>query len=97
MRERNELALAGFARKQFGVAARSQLIEVGVTSKQIDYLLRIGRLERIFQSVYRVAGVPSSWEQELLAACWAGGVRGAFASHRAATQLWTLPGGKELV
>jgi hypothetical protein len=97
VRESKELALAGFARKQFGVAARSQLVDVGVTSKQIDYLLQTGRLERVFQSVYRVAGVPRSWEQELLAACCAGGVRGAFASHRAATQLWTLPGGKELL
>jgi hypothetical protein len=97
MQATKELALAGFARRQFGVAARSQLLDVGVSSKQVGYLLQVGRLERVFQSVYRVAGVPTSWEQELLAACWAGGVRGGFVSHRAAAQLWTLPGGKELL
>jgi hypothetical protein len=97
MRASKELALAGFARRQFGIAARSQLVDVGIAPKQIAYLLHAGRIERCFMSVYRVAGVPSSWEQDLLAACWAGGVRGAYASHRAAAQLWDLPGGKELL
>jgi hypothetical protein len=97
MRAEKERALAGFARMQYGIAPRQQLFDVGFTRKQVDYLLRIGRLERVFEAVYRVAGVPTSWEQHLLAACWAGGVRGSFASHRAACQLWVLPNGERML
>jgi hypothetical protein len=84
--------LAGFARRQLGVVPRSDLIGVGIGARQIENLLRAGRLERVFHSVYRIAGVPTSWEQQLLAACWAGGVRGAAVSHRASCGLWRLPG-----
>jgi hypothetical protein len=92
MRMTKERALAGFARRQLGIAPRAQLFDVEFSSKQIEYLLQIERLERVYESVYRVAGSPESWEQSVLAACWAGGMR-AVASHRAAGALWDLPGG----
>jgi hypothetical protein len=96
MRADRERVLAGFARRQFGIAPRSQLLDVGLERHHIDYLMRSGRLEQIFLAVYRVAGVPVSWEQMLLAACWAGGVR-SVASHRSAAALWELPGGAEIL
>jgi hypothetical protein len=92
-----ESILAGFARRQLGVAPRGQLRDAGLRPHHVDYLLRTRRLERVFQSVYRVAGAPTSWEQMLLAACWAGGERGAVASHRAACALWDLPGAEPLL
>src|SRR5256885_8992676 len=96
MRHEKERALAGFARQQFGIASRSQLFDVRLTRRQVDYLVRSRRLERMYQSVYRVAGCPASWEQNLLAACWAGGER-SIVSHRAAAALWQLPCGVELL
>jgi very-short-patch-repair endonuclease len=97
MRERAEITLAAFARAQLGVSPRAQLLDAGLTDYQVRYLVRFARLERIFESVYRIAGVPESWRQGLLAACWAGGDRGGFVSHRAAAALWNLPGGEELL
>jgi hypothetical protein len=91
MRVKYEKLLAGFARRQHGVVPRSQLLDAHVRPEQIKYMLRSGRLERVFEAVYRVAGVPESWDQRLLAACWAGGVRGSMVSHRAACGLWELP------
>jgi very-short-patch-repair endonuclease len=88
--------LAGFARRQFGIAPRAELLDVGLTRHNVDYLMRTGRLEQLFLAVYRVAGVPPSWEQMLLAACWAGGVRNV-ASHRSACAIWSLPGGTEIL
>src|SRR5690242_11679287 len=96
MRDDKERMLAGFARRQYGIATRMQLYDARMTSKQIEYLLRIRRLERVYESVYRVAGCPPSWEQQLLAACWAGGER-SIGSHRSAAALWSLPGGVELL
>jgi very-short-patch-repair endonuclease len=97
MRANYEQLLAGFARRQYGVVPRSQLTQVRISPRQVDYMLQSGRLERVFQSVYRVAGTPESWEQMLLAACWAGGVRGSLASHRSACAFWQLPGGDPLL
>jgi hypothetical protein len=97
MRAETEQALAAFARHQYGIVTRRQLLDCDVARHQIAYLLKIGRLERLFESVYRVAGVPASWRQMLFAATSAGGERGGVASHRAALMLWGLPGGAELL
>ena len=40
-----------------------------------------------------MAGSPTTWRSELVAACWAGGTR-ALASHRSAAALWHLPSGR---
>ena len=97
MRTEAERVLAGFARRQFAIAPRVQLRDAGLKRYQVDYLLAQERLERLYKSVYRVAGAPDSYRQQLLAACWAGGDRGAMVSHRAAAMLWHLPGGEEIV
>src|SRR5262249_3708119 len=96
MRASAEKVLAGFARRQYGIATRAQLLDATLSRHQLDYLIKSRRLESPFRSVYRIAGVPSSWVQDLLAACWAGGDRGGVASHRAAAALWDLPGGEEV-
>jgi hypothetical protein len=88
--------LAGFARLQYGIAPREQLRDAQLKRHHIDHLIEIGRLEIMFRCVYRVAGTPESWEQRVLGACWAGGMRGV-ASCRAAGALWDLPGGEQLL
>lgn len=56
-----------------------------------EHRLRSGRWVELHDRAYRLAGTPSTWRGELLAACWAGGTRAA-ASHRAAAALHDLPG-----
>ena len=65
--------------------ARQQL-HVG----QLDRLVHTNRLEPVRRGVYRIAGAPETWHQELLAACLAR--PGSYASFRAAAALWTLEG-----
>jgi very-short-patch-repair endonuclease len=87
----HERALAERAREQLGLITRAQLREVGCSAEWIDRQLRIGRLERLHPSVFRLGGVPDSWRGRLLAAVLLGG-GGALASHRAAALLHQLDG-----
>jgi hypothetical protein len=91
-----ETALAAFARTHLGILPRSHMFEAGFTRRQIEHLLATGRLERVYEAVYRIGGAPTSWDQRLLAACWAGGVR-SYGSHRAAAVTWDLPGGEDVL
>ncbi|HEX9712877.1 MAG TPA: type IV toxin-antitoxin system AbiEi family antitoxin domain-containing protein [Actinomycetota bacterium] len=83
--------MARLAERQHGVFTRAQLRELGATRGFIDHRLEVGRWERCASGVFRLAGVPPSWRQSLLAACLAWG-DGAVASHRAAAALPRLAG-----
>lgn len=62
-----------------------------MSERMIDHAIAEGRLEVLHPTVYRLAGSPSSWLQDLLAATyWAG--PGSAVSHRAAGALWDLDG-----
>lgn len=90
--DRRLFTLAG---QQHYVVTHAQLCELGKTGR-IKYRLANGVLERISCSVYRIVGSPESWKQRLLAACFAtSGVSAA--SFRAAAQIWSLPGGREIL
>jgi hypothetical protein len=90
--DRRMLDLAGL---QHYVVTHDQLREFG-SSRQIVSRLGAGVLESVHESVYRVAGSPTTWHQQLLAACFAtSGVSAA--SFRSAAQIWSLPGGQEIV
>jgi hypothetical protein len=90
--DRRMLDLAG---SQHYVVTRDQLREFG-TIRQARARLAKGVLEHVHGSVYRVTGSPETWHQQLLAACYAtSGVSAV--SFRAAAQIWSLPGGEELV
>jgi very-short-patch-repair endonuclease len=77
-----------------GVITRAQLQERGLTGADVAWLVRSGRLHRLYPGVYRVSGSPPTWKTGLLAASRAGGSSAA-ASHRSAAALWDLPGGRE--
>ena len=79
-----------FARSQHGLVTRAQMLTVA-TLDQLKHLSTTGRLEPVRREVYRVAGAPETWEQHILAACFAGG-RGAIASFRSAAWLWSFDG-----
>jgi hypothetical protein len=66
---------------------------VGMSEAQIDHRIASGQWVVIHPGVYRMAGMPTSWKGDLLAACWAGGFRAA-ASHRSAAALYGLAGGR---
>lgn len=71
--------------------SREQALEAGVGAGAIKYRCEVGEWQRIHQGVYRVAGVPPSWEQRLKAAqLWAG--PSSAVSHRSAAGLWRLDG-----
>jgi very-short-patch-repair endonuclease len=85
-------AIARIAQEHHGIFAIHHLDELRV-SRQIRFgRVANGRWERMYDTVYRLAGAPVTWQGDLLAACWAGGTR-AVASHRSAAALWNLPSG----
>lgn len=75
-------------RRQHGVIARSQLLELGIASGAIADRLKTGRLVRIHRGVYSPSPAPLSHRGRWMAAVLA--VPGAVLSHRSAAQLWRL-------
>jgi len=75
------------AHKQLGLVTTAQLLDTGVTSRQIGGAARRGALFRIRRGVYRLAGAPITWDQAIRAACLAGGAD-AVVSHSTAAAVW---------
>lgn len=86
-----DVAVARRAAQQHGVVHRRQARALGMTPRQIHDRLSAGLLVAVHRGVYRLAASPTSWDQDVLAACLAAG-DGAVASHRAAARLWGLRG-----
>ncbi len=79
-------AYAALAERQRGAVTRAQLLALGLSPESIDRRLRNRDLAPLHWSVYAVAGVPDTFERQLIAAVLAAGDRAA-ASHRAAASL----------
>jgi hypothetical protein len=76
---------------QLGLINLTQLRVLGFTRSQIRHRIQTKRLIRHLPQVFRLAGAPESWEQDLMAALlWAGD--GSAASVRAAAKLWGFEG-----
>jgi len=78
--------IAAVAATQYGTFTRRQARAEGLTDRQLRSRLASGRIERLALHTFRIAGVPTSWRQQLIAACLAAG-DGAAASHRSAAAL----------
>lgn len=65
----------------------------GISSRELGRRVVAGILEQPFHRVYRCTAAPLTWRAMLLAAVFAGGLRGV-ASHRSAAALWGLAGGR---
>jgi predicted transcriptional regulator of viral defense system len=89
-----DVAVAAIAENSHGVFASHHLHELRVSNDERAWRLGVGRWIEVHQGVYRISGAPSSWEGDVLAACWAGGTR-AVASHRSSAALHELPGGRD--
>ena len=89
-RTRHPDALIGeLARDQYGVVARRQLLEAGLSRRQIERRVSLGTLHPRFAGVYAVGHPVLRVEGHRLAAVLAGGPE-AFASHRMAGAIWSL-------
>jgi very-short-patch-repair endonuclease len=84
-----EAKLALMAAKRHGVVTRAQLLDAGVTQKEIKSRVQNGALLREHRGVYRVGHRAPSVEATYLAAVFAAG-DGAVLSGRAAAHLWGL-------
>jgi very-short-patch-repair endonuclease len=83
--------VATIAGRQHGLLTRRQAIDAGLSPEQLERLVLTRRWVRVHRCVYRIAGVPETHEQRILAAVLAAGP-GAVASHLAAGFLWKLRG-----
>jgi Transcriptional regulator, AbiEi antitoxin len=63
------LAVAHHLAAHHGVAARSDLVRLGLTQKQINRLVRRGLLELVQPGVYRLVAVADTMEQRAAGAC----------------------------
>ena len=82
-----EKRLSALARTQHGVFSRRQAIETGWSDRCIDARAERGIYERLHPSVFTLAGSPSTWLRDVIAAVLAVPGRTA-ASHRTAAHLW---------
>lgn len=89
----DERLLWQVAALRHGLFTRADALQAGLTPEIVDYRLAVDRWESVFPEVYRISGVPTSWQQTLHAACLAQRGKGV-ASHRAAAALWQFPGFK---
>lgn len=52
-----DAAILKIAGRQHGAVARRQLLEVGVSEREVEYRLETGRLRRLHRGVYAVGPV----------------------------------------
>jgi Transcriptional regulator, AbiEi antitoxin len=82
-----DAVIAAVALRQNGNITRRQLIALGLSSRAIDYRVRIGRLHRVYPGVYSVGRPARTHHERASAAVLAGGT-GAALSHAAGNALW---------
>jgi very-short-patch-repair endonuclease len=83
------LAIAVLADAQYGVVARAQLRDAGLTDAGVARRVRDGRLRRVHRGVYAVGHRALTVEGRWMAAVLAGGP-GAVLSHASAAAAWDL-------
>ncbi len=86
--------VALIAGRQHGVFTRGQAIRCDASDGCIRWRLDVGRWERLYPKIYRLAGTPRTWQQRALAASLYMGPD-APVSHRAAAAMRRLAGRKQ--
>jgi very-short-patch-repair endonuclease len=84
-----DVIVAALADTQYGVVARPQLLDSGLTKEDVDRRLRMRRLHRVHQGVYAVGHRVLTLEGRWMAAVLAAGP-GAVLSHASAATAWDL-------
>lgn len=85
-------AMDAVARRQYGLITYSQLLETGLSPREIEVREKAGRLVMLRRRVYRLCGTQLSWHVSVLAAVLAAG-DGAVVSHNTAGAIWQLVDG----
>jgi very-short-patch-repair endonuclease len=88
-----DIRCAFVARRQYGVISRRQALDAGMTPTMIQRRLASKRWELIYPGVYRIAGAPTSQQQNAMAVCLWGGAD-TFLAFRTAAAGWGLEGGR---
>ena len=65
--------LARTASKKHALVPVTDTAAAGLTTAEVEYRRRLGRLDRVRRGVWRMPGIPPTWEQFALAACLAAG------------------------
>jgi very-short-patch-repair endonuclease len=84
-----DLEIAALAGAQYGVVAHAQLVERGLTRREIGGRVAAGRLQRLYRGVYAVGHRVLRVEGHWMAAVLACG-EGAVLSHQTAPAVWEL-------
>ena len=75
--------------RQWGAFSGAQCRQAGLSQRQIDHRVRIGRWRRVLRNVYVLSGTPASWQQRAMVACLAG-PPGTVVSHLTAAAVYGL-------
>lgn len=81
--------LGAKVRRQGGAITRRQLLDAGLSRRQIDGMVSSGLLSRRYRGIYLLANAEAGWRPQLHAALLLLGDR-AVLSHRTAGALWGL-------
>jgi hypothetical protein len=92
MRDDGDCVLGRIAASQFGIVTLAYARAAGLTDAQIARRVA-HRWNPVHEGVYRLPGVPPTWEGDLFAALHAASGSAAV-SHRAAAGVYGLPGGR---
>jgi very-short-patch-repair endonuclease len=85
----SDAELARLAARQRGLFTSEHARRTGLDRSALHRRMRNGVVERVEPRIWRFTAVPVTWEQRVLASCWA---ESGDASHRTAGALWTLDG-----
>jgi hypothetical protein len=86
-----DVKIAELAHDQHGMVTRSQALDFGLTSEQLDHQVERRLILPMHLGVYRHRAVPLTWRGRLMGGVLAGGPAAA-ASHRSAATLRSLSG-----
>jgi very-short-patch-repair endonuclease len=96
-KRRPDQVLASLAARNHGLITRTQALAAGVSRTGIARRLRSGEWIRVYPGVYRIAAVPVSWRQQVLAPCLRRPGR-TWAFARTAGAFWELDGcGRDVI
>lgn len=84
-----DVRLSTLAATRHGIVTLDDALGSGLSRQQVKGRIRSGRWERVGRGVFRINGVPQTWQQRALAACLAA-PDGATASHLTAAALADL-------
>src|SRR4051794_22303337 len=82
-----DVQIGALAQRQHGRFSIEDVQDLGGSNAEVEHRLCSGRWIAEHRGVYRLAGVPLTWDGRAVAACLTGG-RHAVVSHLSAAHVW---------